>query len=223
MSVVVYTAIFGNTDDLIDPTVDVGAKLVCFSDRPRRSTRWDVIDWPSVMKSLPSDIPGHATAISRYFKLLPHRHFPDADVTIWIDGSDLLHGDPTTIIPFNEDMVLFRHPERTCIYQEMRAIAGYRKDTADNIARGTSRYRSLNVPERVGLAACSMIWCRKTEGAIDFCERWWKEFVECGMRRDQPAWAYCNWVKPCRTRFLPGNHMKNQFVRRRPHRRKVPL
>ncbi len=222
MKAVIYTAILGNVDDLIEPEVKPSVRCVCFSDRSRRSTTWEIRSWDSIADTLPDYMPGHATAISRYFKLLPHRHFPDEDVTIWIDGSDCLRGDPTTIIPFDEDMILFKHPERTCIYQEMKAIAGYRKDTTENIQRATARYRSLGVPERVGLAACSMIWCRKTDGAIDFCERWWKEFVDSGMRRDQPAWAYCNWIRPCSTRFLPGNHQSNQFVKRRAHKRKVP-
>lgn len=220
-STVIYTAIIGGVDSLIDPRVRQRAPMVCFTDNPQfRSRHWDIRPLSSV--SVPPDVPGHAAALSRWFKLLPHIHFPTCDYTIWIDGSDQLLSDPTLLIPFDEDWVSFRHPDRQCVYQELKAIVRFKKDTQEAMTQLEKRYRSLNVPPNIGMAACSMLWRRNTEAMRGFNQRWWEEFLAGGARRDQPAWAYCNWRQPVRARLLPGHHMRNQFVHRRSHVRKIP-
>lgn len=213
---VIYTAILGGVDRLPMPIIKAPCRMVCFSDqRWRHQGHWEVVDW---RQRISDGIPGNAALLSRYFKILPHRHFED-DYTIWIDGSDILRGNPLKLIPFNEDMLLFRHPERTCVYSELDAIRRFRKDTPETTERLKSHYLDVGVPKNVGLAACSMIWRRRTGACIDFCERWWQEILDTQTVRDQPAWAVTQWRKPISVRLLPGNHMRNEYVRRRSHAR----
>lgn len=215
MNVVIYTAIVGPIDSIINPPVNQDIPMVCFTDQPYISPCWETIDIRDVY--LPDGL--SAVQQSRYFKLLPHIHFPNYEYTIWVDGCDILRGRLIDLIPFEEDWVSFRHPTRSCLYKELDAIRRYRKDSKSATEQARTRYKRLGVPPNVGMAACSVIWRKNTPSMNQFNEAWWDEFLANGTCRDQPAWAYCNWKSPLNARLLSGDHMNNQYTKRVPHHR----
>lgn len=222
MKVAIYTAIIGGVDDLIEPGYFQECDMFAFVDNNvgySSNSQWTIRNIHD--EHIPNNIPGDCISLSRYFKMLPHIHFPDYDYTIWVDGSDTLRNKLSEIIPFDEDWISFKHPTRDCIYAEFDAIIYHKKDTPENTNRIRQYYKDLRVPKSIGMAACSAIWRKNTATCHQFCEFWWNEFVKTGSTRDQPIWAYCNWKSPVNHRFLPGDHMKNKYIRRIQHKRKV--
>ena len=119
---VVYTAIFGSYDNLLEPKfIPEGWDFVCFTDTDLKSDVWKVVKVPAVYSD--------PTRNARRYKLLPHKWFPDYDVSIWIDGNFGVQGDINKAIDLylaNNNMAIFDHTKvwdsRDCIYQEAQAI-----------------------------------------------------------------------------------------------------
>src|SRR5680860_1241693 len=92
--VVVYTCVTDNYDD-ITQLEEVGSRedCVCFSDRPAKA--------PATWEKRPLQSPrrlrsGHD--ISRFHKVFPHRIFPDARYSVYIDGNVSFHQSYGTLV-----------------------------------------------------------------------------------------------------------------------------
>src|SRR5438874_2368509 len=108
---VVYTAIIGGRDRLIDPTVITpDCRYVCFTDQPFQSEVWEIVRVPS------SDNPRKA---SRYFKMKPHLLF-DTEYSFWIDASFRINVDVRRLIARHlpcASIAAFAHYQRDCTYE----------------------------------------------------------------------------------------------------------
>ena len=90
---VIYTAIIGGYDELIEPSFKPkGWDFICFSDRPLKSKTWKVKD------NLP--LYEDNTRTARKHKLLAHRLFPNYDFSLWIDGNINVIGDVNELFLF---------------------------------------------------------------------------------------------------------------------------
>ena len=140
---VVYTAIFGGVDELKDPAViSSECDYVCFTDDPH--LRSDI--WRFESTHRPDLDPGRR---SRHPKLLPHRYFPRHEYSLWLDGSLKLVCDPFHMIDRHlgrQDIALFKHPDRDCIYQEAIACEQLGKDRG--VVRSVAR-RVADLPDVV--------------------------------------------------------------------------
>lgn len=111
MSVVVYTSIYGDYDSLKmhpdHPAVDA---WLCFTDNPNITcTGWDTILEPPRFP--------HPRLSAKFRKCHP----PDADMSIWVDGSVEFNADYIDVVLKNlavADVTMFPHPERTSIVAE---------------------------------------------------------------------------------------------------------
>ena len=84
--VVVYTAIFGKKDDLIEPlVVPKNCDFICFTDLPLASKVWKV---RNITRPHPD-----ATRAARRVKLLPHEFVPEYETSLWVDGNMLIKTD----------------------------------------------------------------------------------------------------------------------------------
>ena len=118
MKVAIYTTILGNVNKLIDPKFSQRYPLYCFTDgKLTYSKDWNIINVNDI--NIPLEVPGDRISLTRYFKLLPHIHFPDYDYTIWVDAAHWMIGDLSRYIPFEEDMLLFKHANTNCMYKEL--------------------------------------------------------------------------------------------------------
>ncbi len=125
MNVVVYTAVFNDYDILRGPhRRNESVRYVCISDRPVvRADGWEIVTVDLPMR-------GHPYA-QRFHKIMSHRVFPEADVTLYLDGTFQLLVDPLQMVDGylkEADLALFRHPRRTDVYEELEACAALSKD-----------------------------------------------------------------------------------------------
>lgn len=213
-----YTTILGNYDTLVDPPF-TSIPLVCFTDRLEISSSvWKIIRIKSSWNSVDQRI-----RLSRKYKLLAHKLFPNEDQWIWIDANLKFNTDPARIADYltSHDLATFRYPntwgKRECLYIEAKACIEKKKDDADVIASQIERYRNSGYPQNNGLAETSILIRRNTEECRRFNQLWWQELSK-GSRRDQISFPYVSWLLNFKYDLLPGCRVNNAFSVWEPHK-----
>ncbi|HMD55783.1 MAG TPA: glycosyltransferase domain-containing protein, partial [Phycisphaerae bacterium] len=138
MSLIVYTAITAGYDVLSDPPEEtrVGAKFIAFTETPSASPCWEI-------RPLEQNL-SDPKRRSAFYKMLSHRVFPDAQFSLWIDGSvDLIMPfSVTNLLDYlrDADLAIFEHSSRCCIYQEAVECIRRRRDDPHTIYKQVQRY-----------------------------------------------------------------------------------
>lgn len=188
--IAVYTCITQNYDSLKTPlSIDDRLDYFCFTDTPACVTPpWEYS--PVCLKELsPKDQ-------NRYIKMHPHEFLQGYDITVYIDGSIQIVGElyPLIYSAFNsqEDIFLYKHPLRNCIFKEAAACANYSHDWIWTIASQMRRYRMDGYPVDNGLFEANVIIRKDSEGMRRLMDNWWAEYRR-GAKRDQLSLPYAAW------------------------------
>jgi hypothetical protein len=122
---IVYTAIIGKYDNLHEPKIyNEDWEYICFTDNPNilRSKYWKIIDINlySELKNINKQI-----LLARVIKWSPTYMFENIEYSIWVDANMVINVDLNkfiNLLPKNVPIILTKHPNRNCIYQEIIAI-----------------------------------------------------------------------------------------------------
>lgn len=122
---IIYTAIIGNYDNLQEPKIHTeGWEYICFTDTPSKfnSQYWKIIDirYYKELKEIQKNI-----LLARIIKWSPTYMFENIDFSIWVDANMVININLDSFInslPMNVPIILTKHPNRNCIYQEIIAI-----------------------------------------------------------------------------------------------------
>jgi hypothetical protein len=83
--------------------------------------------------------------LAKMYKILPHRFFPDYDISIWLDASAInVQGPFHKLVEefmFDFNFLICRHPSRCCVYEEALACIRSKKDQVDKIVKQINRYK----------------------------------------------------------------------------------
>jgi len=172
-TIAVYTAVFGDYDDVRAPAVPVQSWTV-FGDDPGEE---------------------HPRRAARYCKCLAHRMFPDADISIWLDGNVQLLIEPEWLVDEwlgDADVATTLHPSRDCLYDEGQACVRKHKDTINRIESQMALYRSQNFPAHYGLAETRVVIRRHSPMVALFNEMWWSQVSQYSPR-DQLSFNWSLW------------------------------
>jgi hypothetical protein len=192
-NIIVYTAISNQYNALLNPShIDAGLDYCCFTDqvfwnRLANNTVWKIRPLPK------EDI--DPVRLCRMVKILPHLFFPDHEYSVWVDGSINIIGDIQTLLTqYNYPaMLFFKHPKRSCIYQEGKTCIDLGKDDPQVISRQLDCYREQGFPENAGLIESGVLIRRHNDPAvIRVMDEWWRE-VRTQSRRDQLSFPYVAW------------------------------
>lgn len=188
MEKVVFTAITGSKDLLKDDQEVRGAKFVAFLENSQESPTWAV-------EKAEMDSPDPNRCAKKY-KVLPHKYFPHAEYSLWIDGSTTLLTPLDELIDLylkDHDMALHKHYMRDCAYEEALVCGRLKLDDIELMSKQMAKYFIREkYPLHNGLAECTIILRRHTPQVQAFNELWWKEIQE-GSRRDQLSFNYACW------------------------------
>jgi len=200
MKIVVYSAIFGGKDKISDQQPP-GADYVLFTESfgPIKPVIWSVLH-PNGIDA------GDPSRTSRYFKLLPHLHFPTYDYSIWVDGNMELVWSPLELVQkflietghFHAQVAydVDRYaPSRihSNIYHEALHCIKLRKDDPVKIKSQIKSYRAEGFPETPALWMGGLIIRQhKHPCSILLGDAWYAEIVK-QSRRDQIALPYVLW------------------------------
>lgn len=199
MSVCVYTALFGDgPDQLREPPQYPEVRYVAFTDRAE-APGWEIHR-------------GHGEEHdprrrARYHKCLPNVVLPGEDLTVWVDAT---HEPVSHMLQYahdvlgeDKDFATYKHRERTCLYQEVRACIGLHKDDPRKLIAQARLYESDGYPYYHGLCETSVVVRRNTAGTRTLGAMWWRE-IEQGSVRDQVSLPYVLWKLRRSYARLPG-------------------
>lgn len=213
--ILVYTAVIGKSDALRSPTLSLPMDKVCFTDmRFHGATGYELVqvelDYASPRKG------------QRRIKIFWPSIFDDYDYSLYLDSHAQLKADPAQFIDFLEegsDILVFRHPARSCLYQEASFCVKHHRASRDNVARQLEKYRWVGCPEENGLYVGTFIFRRHTEEMRRFSRMWWEE-VRDFSARDQISLPFVVWQQGIRVSIFPeGLHYKNPWFNRLSHDR----
>ena len=110
---VVYTALFGDYDDLQEPTPSKSCDYICFTDDPDlKSNLWRI---QVVSPYLSTNM------MNRLYKLKPHEYLKSYKASIYLDSNIKILKDPIDLfqkyLGFSKFLAI-KHVERNCIYSE---------------------------------------------------------------------------------------------------------
>ncbi|MGA1865742.1 MAG: glycosyltransferase domain-containing protein [bacterium] len=204
-NVVVYTAIIGGIDKLLPPLFSENSvRMVCFSDKKMHNS----YGWELFPAETPFDSP---RMNAKRYKILAHEIFPDADYSIWLDGTFQMALPPREAIMrwlASEDIAMMSHPERTCIYQEAEVCAKMKKDDPRVLERQVKKYREEGYPENFGLVANGVVLRRHTRKISKLNQAWWEEIKNHSIR-DQVSFNYVAWKLGINYSLIPGECWNN--------------
>lgn len=188
----VVTAITNGKDDLVDPPeVFDNCDYVAYVDKMYFTDVWKQ---KSVLKF--STIDGHThRRNAKPYKILSAVMFPEYEYVVWVDGNHQLKKNPQLILDeygHDKDFLLFKHPDRFCVYEELMAVAGWQLDYKQLLEAQYAFYKAMNMPEKFGLFEMSTFIVKTTEPIKELQLMWWEQ-INRFSSRDQISLPYCLW------------------------------
>ena len=203
-NIAVITSIFGGKDNLreIKEKVD-GIDYFCFSDQNFNSEIWTVVQNNGFSNRL--EYKNRINA--KVFKVLPFLFLPNFDYYIWIDGNHGSKGDLKKLISEMEDsgkpIALFKHSERSCVYQELDVCRQFAIDNQSYLNSQELFYKELGYPENNGLYELPCFSFKKTPQTINLMLSWWEQ-INMFSSRDQISLPFCLWKANIQPMIIPG-------------------
>lgn len=201
----IYTAITGGYDSLKEH-VNLPGDLFVFTDGKVANDKYCVLPCLNLFKSNNRNAKIH--------KVLNHLYFSEYEYTLWIDGNIRIKKDISSLVTEwkMHDISLFKHPERTCAYEEANVCSKYKLDKAPVITKQVEKYKAEQFPEKYGLWCGGIIF--RNNRVNHFNELWWEE-ISTGSKRDQISLPYAIWKSGVKV-----NNMKsNGWYEQHPHLR----
>lgn len=222
MRVVVYTCTFLSYDQVFPPVRKTpGADYVLFSDRrPRCLSGWKWRPLPEAARFMSQ------TMANRYCKFFPHRLFPEADLSIYVDGNTLILEDLRPLIAeftaAGSGIGLFAHKERDNLLAEFAWGQRTGKIPPEEVERAEeqlARYQAAGVPPDHILTENGIIFRRHGDPDLGpAMDLWWDELCAYS-RRDQLSLPYVLCATGIATKIWDWNYkFRNPYFLRYPHR-----
>lgn len=187
---IIYTAIFGRYDNLIDPKNKFpNCDFVCFTDQKHLSSNiWNIKYIDSTGQS--------AVALNRYYKMMPHLHFEEYKHSMYIDANVRLLSSPHDLIGkylSEYNIACPSHEHRNCIYLEAIECIKRGKAPQNIVEAQMEFYRTEGFPLDFGLREMNVILrVHNDSNVIHLMEEWWKQF-NFWSKRDQLSFFYVVW------------------------------
>jgi hypothetical protein len=198
-NIVVYTAIFGDYDVLIDPEViESGIDYVCFTDDETITS--DVWEIKNVR---PMTDP---TLSNRRTKILSHKYLEEYELSVYIDGNiQILERIKPLIEDYLSatDFALYKHPERTNVFKEAQACIEKNKADEDPVREQMRHYRNVGFPDDQDLSENRILFRRHRKPEIkEVMRSWWHEVLE-RVSRDQLSLMFVLWKYDVEYKLIP--------------------
>jgi hypothetical protein len=218
---VIYTAIIGDYDNLKEPLVyDDTWDYVCFtnSDKVPTNTKWKIKPVPDIIQNLES------VKKARSLKILPHIFLDSYHESIWVDGTIEVVSSPTDLLheylDGDYDIMICKHPDRICVYEEGITCKKLKKDTPVIIDKQIDQYKSEGYPEKWGMVQTGVIYRKNTENVRKHGDLWWSQVLSFS-KRDQLSFNYSLWKKNLKVQILPPSIISSKFFSFYEHQNKA--
>ena len=211
MKTLIITAITNGKDELLDPPQKFDdCDYIAFVDK-----QYDVKIWEQRQIIPFSNIDKYKDRRNaKIYKILSTIMFPEYDYIIWEDGNHQLKKDPKEI--YQEygddfDILLFKHPDRKCTYEEMNAVAYWGLDERDNVQAQLNHYMSAGMPKDWGLFEMSTFIVKNTPVVSSFQLMWYEQITKFSSR-DQISLPYVLWKLRNKINYKLLKGFSNRFT-----------
>ena len=143
---------------------------------------------------------------AKVYKVLPHMFVPGYDYYIWIDSTHAVKQDPIEIIETylkDNDIALFNHPERSCVYEEAELIKQVNFDYPHLVDEQMEFYISEKYPRKNGLYELPCRIQKNTPQIQALMLTWW-ELICKYSSRDQLSLPYALHMHGITPSIMPG-------------------
>jgi hypothetical protein len=176
----VYTALFGGYDELMDPVeVDDNIEYVCITDNENlRSNVW---------KFIIDDSDELSAAKNRRYKFLPNLVFIEYDYSLYVDSNIKINRSPYPLMieMMDYDICIPSHVKRNCVYDEADACYIAKKLKYDEVRLYKQHLKHIQFPRNAGMTENGIIFRRHhSKNSVKWGERVW-ELYNSLVRRDQ--------------------------------------
>ena len=181
---VVYTAIVGGYEDLLEQPVARGSSVdfVCLTDDPSlRSDDWEV-------RLIDPALPADGIRSSRAVKIIGHPSLAAYAETLWIDNRVRLHVDPDELLGAwldGHDLALPRHSFRADVVSEFQAVLDQGLDDSSRLYEQLTHYSALNPALLRDPVPWTGMLARRRSPEVDAAMAHWLQHVLRYSRRDQ--------------------------------------
>lgn len=212
MKVAVYTAMTGDYDNVQPPHyVDEEFDYYFLTDNknlevPRPYTKI-VRDWSEPRGDKLEKI------------LIPKEIRDNYDYCIWHDASMIQLSSLSWLIrDMNKGWAIPVHKSRSCITEELQAVAYYKKENLDKVNAQVQRYLNNEMPLGYGVwEAGLMIRDCKDQKVLDICHHWWEEYL-IGSMRDQLSLPYVFWMFDFKPNMIPRSATRGVYYTIQQHK-----
>lgn len=184
VAVALHTAIYGPYDSVKKLPSSLGVPAYLHTDSDRTAEAAADLGWtPQVVRHGIATFNGPPAVTApmlahKWWKTHPDLACPDAEVTLWVDGSMTVldsYVDRCMAALGDDDWVLVKHPWRTCALDEARysATLTWRYD-AEALTRQHDHYAGFH-PAGWGLFASGASVRRHTPAVLELGRQWWTE------------------------------------------------
>lgn len=214
LKIKVYSCVAGNYDNLqaslfsSNPIIEDNVSYTLFTDQPCKHDLWEVrpLQYQHTFCSRRS---------ARWHKINSDTLFPEFDVTVWIDANMRIRNISitdfvTTLLTTGHALFSFKHPDRTCIYQEFSACKRLNKDNPVLMLKQVETYRKEGYPPFNGLVETGCVVRRNTPEVEMFNMQWWNELAKHSFR-DQLSFNYVAWKLEMPYGLIPGRGSTSSF------------
>jgi hypothetical protein len=211
---VVYTAVFGNYDQVAKVDPGCGCDFVCFTD----STTLVAPGWRKVVVDTAGDSPALS---NRRYKMLPHRFLAQYVESLYVDGHVVVRRCPVPLFEKYLGQVAIAlpvHQDRRCAYEE--ADYCVRDGLVDDavVQRQLAEYEAQGFPREYGMTENGVILRRHCDPlVIRLMEQWWNEYCT-KVRRDQISLPFLLWRNGVKAGEIEeGPRLSGRYFRLKPH------
>lgn len=205
---VVYTALFGNYDDLIEPKDKYEeCDFICFTDQKHlTSDIWEIrlieeCDLPSNM-------------MNRKYKILPHLFLNEYEWSLYVDANIAIVGNPLELANkylSKYDMAVPKHFARDCVYEEAKECVILGKTKYDETQKQMNKYKNESFPKNFGLGENNILFRKhNSDNIIKLMNDWWNE-LNTQTKRDQLSLAYVLWKNGEKFNYMDESARGNKY------------
>ena len=146
---------------------------------------------------------------AKIFKILSHSYIKD-EISVWLDGNIYPLKTEKEIVDLmgDADMMVFRHPFRTNIYDEAKQCQFLKKDNAKII----DEQMETN-PKVRGLFECGVLVRRNNEVMRRFNEAWWAEICRYSSRDQLSFPCMIQRFPEIKIKIIEGNIRNHEYFK----------
>ncbi len=211
---VVYTALFGNYDDLIEPKEKFEeCDFICFTDQKHLiSDIWEIRYIEEC--EMPSNM------MNRKYKILPHLFLSEYEYSLYVDANISILKNPSDLANkylSKYDMAVPKHFARNCIYEEAKECVILGKTKYDETQKQIEKYKKDGFTVNFGLGENNILLRKhNSEKVIKLMNDWWNE-LNTQTKRDQLSLAYVLWKNGDKFFFMEESARGNKFFKIKLH------